>query len=238
LLNFSVESVRRIGGRIYEKESAKGRSASLRRMDTWLGGQWWRPIFLDSALRNNPARVAIAADTVYGAYLRRINAAANSRSFSIPIRKQPHHAPIFYLTLFYLRDYAVIPFNDASSAATREWREHLHDIDLTRADLIEFRNPPLPGLSRVTELQDVFRADEIAFEVGTTDDILQSIRMAIQSRRSLSVTTDFELIFGRAIGVANTSHLRSAWKQLAQEGLVMPPPTGRLDRATIWRRET
>lgn len=235
LLNFSIDSVRRIGGRIYEPEGAKGRAASLLRMDRWLGGDWWRSHFLAPGLRSNPDQVSLAADSVFAEYTRRINVGAGSRSFAVPIRKQFHHKPIFYLTLFHPNAFALMAFNEAVSLAGEEWRFHLQELDLTEADLHEWRQPTLTGLSAVADLQDVFADDEKAFEVGAIDAIADSIRGNLAVREFLSVRDDFELIFGRAQGAGRQTHLRAAWKQLANAGICAHPPVGSLEFVRIAR---
>jgi hypothetical protein len=235
LLNFSIESVRRIGGRIYEDDRAKGRSASLRRMDNWLGGDWWREFFLAPALRNNPDRAALAADAIFSKYVERINTASGSRAFVVPIRKQFHHKPIFYLTLFHPNSFALMPFNEAVSLATQDWRHHLQQLDLTEADLYEWKNPPLPGLSRVSELQQVFADDEIAFEVSTIDTIVSSILKTLAEKPSLSMRNDFSSFFGSAVGEGRQTHLRAALKILARDGVIPEAPTGKLDNITVSR---
>jgi three-Cys-motif partner protein len=237
LLNFSVESVRRIGGRLFEKAGAPGRQASLKRMDNWLGGDWWRAIFLATDLDGVQDRVNLAADRVYVEYVRRVNHSANSRAFTVPIRRQPHHLPIFYLVLFYRRNYAVLPFNEAVSMATQDWRFHLQDLDLTAADREEYRQPTLTGLSLVEELKAVFLDDEIAFKQGTIDTIAGSIRSSLANRNHLSVSGDFPLIFGDAVGVGRDLHLRAAWDQLAAEGVIVARQKSvSLASATIRRR--
>ncbi|CAN5272820.1 three-Cys-motif partner protein TcmP [soil metagenome] len=236
LLNFSIDSVRRIGGRLFERAKAPGREASLRRLDTWLGGDWWRPYFVDPGLNGVENRFSISADRVFAEYVRRVNSLSGSSSFTVPIRRQPHHLPIFYLTLFFRRSFAVMPFNEAVSMATQDWRMHLQDLDLTEADLLDYRNPPLPGLSRVGELRQVFADDEVAFKAGTIDTIAETIRESLSARSALSVTNDFTNVFGPAVGTGRTLHLRAAWKSLAKEGLVRDPPTGNLDFAMIHKR--
>jgi hypothetical protein len=236
-LNFSVDSVRRIGGRLFEKATASGRDASLKRLDSWLGGDWWREIFLDASLDGVKDRINIASDRVYAEYVRRVNRAAGSKSFTVPIRRQPHHLPIFYLVLFYRRNYAVMPFNEAVSLATQDWRFHLQDLDLTEADWAEYENPTLAGLSLVEELKTVFHDDELAFTQDTIDTIAESIRDALEIRSSLSVRRDFIQILGSALGVGREMHLRSAWDALATEGLIHPRDKSvRLPAATIRKR--
>ena len=222
LLNFSIEAVRRIGGRLFEHETAKGRNGALKTMDSWLGGDWWRSIFLDSKVASHPDGISRAADLVYLEYVRRVNTAASSSSFVVAIRKQPHHKPIFYLTLFYLRSYAVMPFNECVSMATQDWRLHLQDLDLTKADLVEYLHPPLPGLSRVDELKAVFADDEIAFKLDTIDAIVSSIRNALLTRPAISTRANFDLVFGAAAGTGRSMHLRAAWDRLAEAGEVLP----------------
>jgi three-Cys-motif partner protein len=223
LLNFSIDSVRRIGARFYEPEDSRGRENSLARLDSWLGGEWWRAHF--AAAVDADDRASVAADAVFADYVTRVNQAARCGSFAVPIRRQAHHKPIFNLTLFFHRNYAVLPFNEAVSKATEGWRTHLHDLDLTDADLRDQDSPRLPGMTRVDELKAVFVDDEAAFKEETIQSIVEAVRAALVGRSSLSVRNDFQLVFGSAIGAGREMHLRAAWKRLADEGLTDRPPS-------------
>jgi three-Cys-motif partner protein len=235
LLNFSIDSVRRIGSLYYKPEGTKGREASLRRLTNWLGGDWWQEHFSEASKGEVSVRATHAAEAVFREYVTRINSASGSGSFAVPIRRQAHHKPIFNLTLFFQRTYAIAPFNEAVSKATETWRRHLQDLDMSEADYLDGLALPLPGMSRVEELTQVFEGVEVAFKRDTIELIKASIRAQLGSRAELKMRSDFQRIYGEAIGSGRELHLRAAWKELAILHEVNPCPTGSLDSATIRR---
>lgn len=237
LLNFSIDAVRRIGARYYQRPGSRGRDASISRLDSWLGGDWWQSHF-ESRASNvfDRYRASGAAADVFDSYVSRIRKQADFEAFAVPIRRHPQHVPIFNLTLFYKRNYAVMPFNEAVSLAVDDWRAHLRDLELTAADLEDYRNPTLPGLSRVRELEAVFADDEIANREELIQLLERSITQLLLNQRSISVRNEFRILFNDVIGSARTTHLREAWKRVAATGGAFPPPRGSLDAATIHAR--
>jgi len=235
LLNFSVQTLRRTGARIYEAEGAVGREATLKTIDEWLGGSWWRDVFLDPAVVALPKneRADTAAMRVAEDYRRQITKATKCGSFAVPIRRKPSDKPIFILTLFYPRRVAVFKYNDAVSLALRDWRKFLYEVDLAEAEEEDAKQPVMFGPSRVEQLKAIFDMAEVELKEEAILAIKESITTNLVARQSLSVLNDFGEVMGSGLGIGRETHLRAAWKQLAKEGLVHEPPTGDLDRAVI-----
>lgn len=233
LLNFSTEALRRMGARVFEASNASGREATLARVDKWLGGVWWRDIF--SSYEGVADRADIAAEAVFAEYIRRVNETAKAGSFSTEIRRQPHHKPIFQLTLFMQSSHALMPFNEAISLASEDWRKHLYEQERAVAAAADEAAPRLPGLARVDELDEAFARDEAGLRAEAVSQISESITAALRTRQHLSVKGDFGDVFGAALGAGRETHLREAWKALASQGVVVPPKTGALTKQTIFR---
>ena len=235
LLNFSLQALRRMGARLYEKEGASGREATLRRVDQWLGGEWWREHFhareiMALARDDRPHAAAISVARLHA---DRIQKATNCGRFSVPIHRRPTDKPIFVLMLFYPRPIAAFPFNEAVSMALEDWRRFLHEVDLNQAELEDDRTEALYPAVDMSEIE--FKADEAAIKQDAIDAIKKSIRAAMVTRPRLTVRNDLSLIMGDALGIGRTTHLRTAWKELAAEGVVVGCPTGKLDTAVITR---
>lgn len=235
LLNFSLQALRRMGARLYEKEEAVGRAATLARVDQWLGGEWWRTEF------NHPDVMALQrSDRPHAASLRvvklhaaRIKDATDCGWYSVPIHRRPTDKPIFVLLLFYPRQIAAFPFNEAVSLALDDWRKFLHQVEQADAERKDRASTALVSAEDAIQIQ--FEADEASIKRDAIDNIKRSITESLKTRARLSVGSDLSLIMGRALGIGRTLHIRAAWKELAREGHVVPCPVGPLDRATISR---
>jgi len=135
LLNLNLEMVWGIGGYLTGEEAdhelnAANRSATLERVDNFLGGNWWRETFRRSRASGPSGSSAAAAQEVASEYCNRIKDATGFNSFVVPIRRRPHHEPLFLMILFYRHPSAPYQFNDSASGADSDWREHFRQLDL------------------------------------------------------------------------------------------------------------
>lgn len=235
LLNFSLQALRRMGARLYEEENAVGRDATLARVDQWLGGTWWRehfqsPEVMNLARENRPHEAAVRVAKLHA---ERIQRETGCGRFAVPIRRRPNDKPIFVLMLFYPRQIAAFPFNEAVSLALDDWRKFLHEVELSQAALEDERGEALYSAVALSKAE--FEADEAAIKRDAISSIKESIRGALATRSQLTVRNDLSLVMGDALGVGRTTHLRTAWKELAAEGVVVGCPSGKLDTAVIIR---
>jgi len=235
LLNFSIQAVRRMGPRLWEESGAAGREKTLDRMDGWLGGDWWRGVFDSPDLQRvaKDERAHTAAIRVATEYRQRVCRAAGCGAYTVPIHRKPGDREPFWLILFFPRRVALWFFNEAVSLALADWRKFLADIELDLADRTDQDQPGI--VSQLSLVQAVVDADEAQINADAVANIKNAITSALVTRMSLSTRTDFSLVFGEALGVGRETHLRKAWKELAQEGVVVMPPTGSLSNATIRR---
>lgn len=234
LLNFNIDSVRRIGGRLSEDlvpgtTGYEAREATLRRVDGFLGDGWWRQVYLDNFDRDKPGSAGRAAAIVAGQFRARFGAATALKSIEVPIRRRPGHVPLFLMTLFYRHDAAGYQFADAASLANRDWRHYNRGIDL--AEEVE----------RATRANTLFEVDDLiagqadkdadaaekALNAVWTDRVAANIRHLMQTRQLLPLAASVADVYGDAFGVAGEKHLRAAWDRLANEGAVLPREKGK-----------
>ncbi len=127
LLNLSLEAVWRIGGHLSGDEIDPSKEAALERGDRFLGGPWWRHHFREARqlaeLRGEAASAAEAARAVAAEFQSRIHEKTGFHSLSVEVRRDPGHAPIFLLVLFYRWPGAAWLFNDAVSTAQERQRQ-------------------------------------------------------------------------------------------------------------------
>jgi three-Cys-motif partner protein len=233
LLNFSMDAMRRIGGRLLEATDASGREKTLARADAWLGGDWWRPYFTDLPKPAPPDAIDTAASDVAREYNRRVGAATGCSSFTIPIRRRAHHKPIFMLTLFFPRAIAAFAYNEAVSLALQEWRREMSDLEVNDAARRQEREGSSLGDESPEELRYILDAAAKQFDIDLIDDIVLNLRSQLAEHAALSVDRQMQLVFGPSLGAAREMHLRRAWKQLHAEGLVADPPPRKLEHSTI-----
>ncbi|MEC3979829.1 three-Cys-motif partner protein TcmP [Amycolatopsis sp. H20-H5] len=239
LLNFNLEAVRRIGGLLtgdVTDAPDTGREASLRRIDEFLGDDWWRQKFraARSAAADPQRAAAWAAEEVVREFCGRVTVDTGYQTFLVPIRRQPHHAPLFMMILFYRHRDAPYAFNEAVSGANKEWRYFHHELNLHEQQASV--EPDLFGGTLVPEMliADNMRAEKEA-ERGWIIDIIANIRGLVAERDAVDVRDHTAGIFGGTLGLARGMHLRAAWDHLAEENLVQPRESGKLEKQVIRR---
>lgn len=234
LLNFSVDALRRIGGRLGEPVGAEGREKTLDRVDSWLGGDWWRDCFLQAGVGQGANSADISAHAVAREYTKRVNKNGNCASFAVPIRRNMRQKPLFLLTLFFPRFLAAYEYNQVVSLALKKWREALNAEDIDDAHVEDLRDPRV-GWSRVQELQEAFKLEAIQFELDTVSTIKESIRSTLETQSTITVGKELVKVYGDALGSGRETHIRTAWKQLAAENVTCPAEGGKLPKAVIRR---
>lgn len=233
LLNFSMQTLRRAGARIWEADNAQGRAKTLERLDSWLGGDWWRQHFL-AEMRADEDAADRASHEVATEYARRLCDETGCQGFGVPMRRRAGHKALFILFLIYPRKIATFAFNEAVSLAQEEWRAAMWSLDIEEAEACDEAAPHV-GRSYASEMREAQKADAVQFNHDAISDIKKAITDALANTPTLSVANECPKIFGEAIGAGREKHLRAAWKELASEGITCGPPKGGLDRAFITR---
>lgn len=225
LLNINLEAVWRIGGNLQfvagHVVPCAGQEGGVQRIDRFFGGTAWRQTFYD--MRQEHGSAARAAEYVIENYREQIRQDTGYDSMSIPVRRRPHHEPLFLLTLFFRHPVGGYKFADAACRATRKWRETYRS-----QELVEF----LGRQQQESLFGDSFEAETAAKdgerqEKGLDAEWVQSICDNVRRINSsrLAVAPNVSLILGTTLGLAGERHIRSAWDKLAGEGYLRPRDT-------------
>lgn len=119
LLNFSLEAVRRIGG---HATSPNGTETSMRRLDTTLGGAWWRDI-----VRRGDLAEAVAA--ISDQFAQRLGSDTGMHVVTVPVRRAPGQKPLYNLVFGTRRQHGLWVFGDAVARATETWWDSLEEVE-------------------------------------------------------------------------------------------------------------
>jgi three-Cys-motif partner protein len=228
LLNLNLEMVWRIGGFLTgedadDEQTIFGRSATLERIDNFLGGGWWRETFRQARISPQPGSAATAARQVASEFCDRVRRATGFSSFAVPIRRRLAHQPLFLMILFYRHAAAPYKFNDAVSGANADWRRHFRQVDLAEELVRQQSEPDLFGSEVVIEMSEKeANAAEARLDQEWSDVITANIRALMVDCAALPVEARFADIYGATMGLAREKHLLKAWDRLADEGLVRP----------------
>lgn len=216
LLNFNVEAIWRIGGYLTSKHQKLTESDALRVVDDFVGGDWWRKVFLDARGSDGRGSAADAAQAVAGEFNRRMNARLGLRAFTVPIRRRPTQKPIFLLTLYFGNETAAWAFAESASSANERLRKHLKRVD----DAVL----PTNTLFSLAELQEesdaAFKKREVALEAEWIGIISENIRSLAGVETETRVREHAVAIYGTTLGSAREKHIRAAWDALATQGVV------------------
>jgi three-Cys-motif partner protein len=236
LLNFNLQAVWRIGGWLTGEDTEAprgGREPSLARIDAFLGDDWWRETFRAAHARGHrETGVAVdAALEVMRAFCARITADTGYHAFTVPIRREPGHAPLFVMILFYRHRVAPFVFNEAASGANEDWRTFHYELELEQQRQQEQRAPDLFGGTLVPELliEDNART-ETQLHQDWVSTIAGNIADLTAARGQISVQEHITAIYGRTLGLARSKHLTRAWDHLSDQHQVRPRLKGKVNR--------
>lgn len=232
LLNFNVEAIWRIGGYLTSKHQGMAESSALTIVDNFVGGDWWRKVFLDT--RNAGGAAADAAAAVADEFNRRLKEKLGLNAFTVPIARRLGQRPIFLLTLYFTNEAASWAFAESSSSANAKLREHrkkVADAELPTDTLL----PPdmLQGMADAD-----FEKREKALEAEWVGIITTNIEHLLERTNEVVLKTSVFDVYGTALGQAREKHIRAAWDALASKRTVEKRDTRikRLRDAVIRRR--
>ena len=200
LLNFSLDAVRRIGGHV---NSATPNEKTMARLDAALGGPWWRDI-----IKKNEATDA-ASQIVHG-FVDRFSKATNMHVYAIPVRRAPHHKPVYYLVFGTRSTLGIWYFADAAARATETWwatidaREAAKDEAEGIMPLFDIPNPLHPDIKEVESEARPVIAENIA---------------TLANRHGQFTVGDYpDEVFGDYLGRVRETVVRAAIKDLHAAG--------------------
>lgn len=229
LLNFNVESVRRIGG--YLSNDKLKNDPVLTRVDNFVGGDWWRAVFLGARAEDERGRAAVAAEAVVEKFNAKMKDRLGLDAIAVPIRRRPETAPLFVLTLYFRNATAAYVFADAASSASRDWREfHKRQKDSTLPGDSLFSMEMLQGMS-----DELFNEQEATLATEWVTTIKENIRRLLTVSPEVRILDHVREVYGHALGQAREMHLRQAWDALTIEGVTQERDSGRI-RGQVIRR--
>jgi three-Cys-motif partner protein len=196
LINFSAEAVRRIGGRLKEPVGAKGREATLDRMDKVCGGDWWRAMYSSS---KSPEE---AAERIASEYFQRLIKATGAGGWVIPVKNAEHHQAKYSLVFLSRHRDGLMLLGEALSGSLEDWRKALVDPNTL------FGDP-----------DQVAKAEE-TLQRGWIDHMKANVTRLLDTKPRFLISTEYLRVMGDAAGEARMTHLRTALKELQKEGVV------------------
>jgi three-Cys-motif partner protein len=228
LLNFSVQSVSRFGGLLTgdeedEEKTGSGKSATLARLDRFLGSAWWRDEFRDARLSDEDGSAARAAMHVVERFQAKVQKDTGFGSFPVPIRRRPHHHPLFVMLLFFRHQVAPWMFNESVSKANEEWRHHQHAIEV--AEVLESQPAKDEPFDLRDWIKEVKEKDAKETEKRLKEEWINLIAGNIRScveNGPVPVAAHVGDVLGTTLGLAREMHVNRAWDRLADENIVTP----------------
>jgi len=210
LLNFSMEAVRRIGGHV---ASEKGDQHTLRRLDDSVGGTWWREHFANG--ERNP-------EAVVAGFASRLSDDTKFGTVAVPVRRAPHHQPVYYLVFATRSAHGFWGFSDGAARAGDEWRKEAQE-----------RGRHQPALFQVE--QDMSLSD---FDRLAEPDLADNILALLETKEQFTVLDHPVGILGEHFGEVRNTAVRAAIKSLHRQGKT--PSTGvgpKVERLVVRRPE-
>ncbi len=190
LLNFSLGAVRRIGGHV---KSPSGNEAILQRLDEAVGGDWWRRYFKQE--HDDPVAGVVKE------FVSRLAKDTKMTVVALPVRRTPHHEPLYYLVFGTRSPHGLWWISDAAARASDEWRKRHAGEQNTGNELFDLQPETLESI-----------------EAKAVADIANNIEQLLVTRDQFQVLDHTSEILGSHIGEVRGTVVRKAIKQLYKEG--------------------
>lgn len=199
LMNFSADLIRRAGGQYKKGQLDLGGVAAA---DTVCGGEWWREVALQAHLDSGGDGWESAAWAVADEYARRL---AGDRSWVVaPVRREPHHQPVYFLIFVTSSNYGLWVFGNAASIAREKWLEAL-------------------GPDADAETGMLFPMETVAHQIATERDraltvIKANLRRLVEDGQAKKIVDHVLAVFGEAYGEAHERTFNAAVRELLKAG--------------------
>lgn len=229
LVNINVEAISRHGGYLQWRANGSDdpevrpdlQPQGVELSDAFFGGPWWRRAFLEHRELTDDA--SAAAIHVVDLYRATIEKETGTSSLTVPIRRSPTGAMLFYFTLFFTHPAASYKFADAAAKGSQKWREVYRQKDLEEALAKEEEQATLFGdfLEEYSERDAKER--EAALLVDSVGHIEANIRRMLAPRQSgqgFQIAPNTARLLGDYLSLAGEPAIRRAWDSLATGGVV------------------
>jgi three-Cys-motif partner protein len=195
LLNFSMDAVRRLGAVAASGEDEQATA----RMDGAVGGEWWQHCYAELGPDQGPPQIAAE-------FAKRLSRTARMRVESVPVRRKPHHKPVYNLVFGTRSPYGTWVFGDALARTLPEWWDAL-DQQEAEADPHAFITKA--GAARPD--LDLVRAEALK---AIQDNIVRLLRAGYR----VPVIDHAKAVFGDFYGLVDDSVVKQAVRALVEAG--------------------
>lgn len=201
LMNFNVGLIQRAGGQFKKGQLDLGGLAAA---DSVCGGDWWREVALRAHIESGGTDWEDAAWAVAREYARRL---AGGRNYVVaPVRRQPHHQPVYFLIFITGDPHGLWVFGNAASVAREKWLEVL--------------GPDADAESEMLFPMDTVE-DQIAKEkVRALEVITANILAVLADGQAKAVIDHVVDIFGDTYGEARETTFNTALRAMVKAGQV------------------
>lgn len=211
LINFSMHALRRTAGHLTSPTPVE---ATLARMDSVCGGDWWRDVW-----RENAADPAAAEQAVVFEYARRLAQPTGTGWWAVDVRPRPDRRPVYYLLFFSRHPDGLQIFGETVSLGLSKWRMWVARAQWARED----------SLFDSASIEEQIAAEEARLVDSWVDQLERNVREILAAGAdSFTVRSRYGEVYAGVVGVAREMHLRKALKRIYEEGLLAAKPTGDL----------
>ncbi|WP_461124955.1 three-Cys-motif partner protein TcmP [Saccharothrix stipae] len=239
LLHVSVRSVWNFGSRLTKAKRerrplSRQDEAFAGHLDDFLGAGWWRSSFEEAAeAKPEEGKPAAIALRLAEQYAEEVAHQTGYLAISMPVRRRPHHAPIFVLTLFTRHPDGAWLFADCVGHAGLDWEEAWRDAEASKEGANGQLGLFAPGDASIFDREDYERNHSEKW-IGIIRDNIHGLLDRFQPLILQQHVVD---VYGATLGTgARETHVRKAVKRLYEDGLVDHDGKGRnMERAEMFR---
>jgi three-Cys-motif partner protein len=201
LMNFNADLIRRGGGQYAKGQLDLGGVASADRV---CGGDWWRDIAVEAHIASGRKDWEASAEAVALEYARRLARGTDKGFVVAPVRRQPHHQPVYFLVFLTADPHGHWVFGHAASVAREKW---LHAIGPDEDE----------QSGMLFELNTI--DDQIAAEKLRAERIIEAnLRELVADGQPKSVVKHTIAIFGDAYGEARETTFSAVLRKMIKAG--------------------
>lgn len=223
LFRLDAGAIRRIRGALHAKDYP-ARAAQIAALDRAAGGTWWRDD--ENRSMSNEQYVEWFMEELLG----RVCRAAHCAGWIIDVRHRPEHQPAYYLMFLTRHRDGMDVFAEALSSAQEKWRRAVFD-EATEA-------LQAGGQELLFDPEILFEQDEEQLASEWRDQLERNVRGLLTAQESFVVRDRMTEVYGSALGIARSKHLRQALKKLHKEGVTVSDSRGDLYAKRIVRGPT
>jgi len=202
IINFSLKSVWRVGGRF-----AKGQLSdnAIDRLNGVFGGDWWQAHFKS----NLPA--SQIAQVIGEEYMTRVCNAAGYSGWSVKVHPKVGNAPIYLLQAFTRHPDGMVLFGQAASGAAEALRREI----AVQAEAAAVAAGEFPGLAL-----SIADNEEAALQALYVNRVRENVRAVLDVTTEFYPERRYDEVFEGVLGEARGTHLTQACAQLAADGII------------------